>query len=47
MLERFKVIESGQGILEVDATRMQTGQYFYSLILDGKLFESKQMLLTK
>ncbi|MEM9847046.1 MAG: tail fiber domain-containing protein, partial [Bacteroidota bacterium] len=47
VLERFEVAESGHGTLEIDATRMQNGQYFYSLILDGKLFESKQMLLSK
>ncbi|MEN0049795.1 MAG: T9SS type A sorting domain-containing protein, partial [Bacteroidota bacterium] len=47
ILERFEVAENGHGTLEIDATRMQTGQYFYSLILDGKVFESKQMLLAK
>ncbi|MEM9847047.1 MAG: tail fiber domain-containing protein [Bacteroidota bacterium] len=47
ILERFDINEKGQGTLEINATQMQTGQYFYSLILDGEVFESKQMLLTK
>ncbi|MEM8523618.1 MAG: tail fiber domain-containing protein [Bacteroidota bacterium] len=47
VIKRVDIAKNGQGTLEIDATQLQNGQYFYSLILDGKLFESKQMLLAK
>ncbi|MEM1325822.1 MAG: tail fiber domain-containing protein [Bacteroidota bacterium] len=37
----------GEGQLEVDATTLQNGNYFYTLVIDGKIIATKQMLLTK
>ncbi|MEM1325983.1 MAG: tail fiber domain-containing protein [Bacteroidota bacterium] len=37
----------GAGQLEVDATALQGGNYFYTLIVDGEIVATKQMVLTK
>jgi uncharacterized repeat protein (TIGR01451 family) len=40
-------IESGQGKINVDGTEINPGIYFYSIIANGQLQESKRMVVTK
>ncbi len=40
-------IAGGQGNVEIDATQIYSGNYLYSLIVDGKIVDTKQMVLTK
>lgn len=37
----------GNGIMEIDATKLASGSYFYSLVVDGEKVDSKQFVLTK
>jgi hypothetical protein len=46
----LKVIDvpgSGKGALNVDAATLASEAYFYSLIVDGKLVGTKQMVLAR
>ncbi|MEM1122998.1 MAG: tail fiber domain-containing protein [Bacteroidota bacterium] len=47
VLERFPISQNGEGTVEVDTTRITTGQYFYSLILEKQVVDTKQMVLIK
>lgn len=38
---------AGEGTLTVKTSDFPTGEYFYTLLIDGKVFESKKMVLTK
>ncbi len=38
---------NGKGILNVDASILSSGAYSYSLLVDGKLISTKQMVLAK
>jgi hypothetical protein len=38
---------SGKGIVNVDASTLASGAYQYSLFVDGKLMDTKQMLKAK
>jgi len=40
-------ITTGQGSVEIDASQITSGNYLYSLIVDGKLIDTKTMVLTK
>ena len=40
-------IQIGAGVLAIDATQLAPGSYVYSLVVDGTLIESKQMVLVK
>jgi len=46
-LKAVNVSGSGKGSLNVDAAILSSGAYNYSLIVDGKLIGSKQMILAK
>ncbi|MEM9885091.1 MAG: tail fiber domain-containing protein [Bacteroidota bacterium] len=48
--ETIKVIninQKGQGQVTLEAYTLSAGNYFYSLVLDGKILETKQMILVK
>lgn len=47
LVKDVKIQKSGIGQIEIDATLLHGGNYFYSLILDGQLVDSKQMILLK
>ena len=47
LIQDIKIHSSGIGQIEVDATELKQSNYFYSLILDGHLVESKQLILIK
>lgn len=46
-LKSVNVSGSGKGSLNVDAAILASGAYNYSLVVDGKLIGSKQMILAK
>ncbi|MEP7170194.1 MAG: T9SS type A sorting domain-containing protein, partial [Bacteroidota bacterium] len=47
LLKTQSVLQSGKGQLILNANELSSGTYQYSLIIDGKVLESKQMILTK
>jgi hypothetical protein len=47
ILKEVTLSGSGQGSLKVDAAGLAASGYNYSLYVDGNLFASKQMVLTK
>ncbi len=47
LLYSHKIEGRGQGQTNVEASQLSPGIYFYSLILDGKVLDTKQMMLTK
>ncbi len=46
-LKQWSIPGSGKGSLNVDASTLSSGTYNYSLIMDGRIISSKQMLLIK
>lgn len=47
IIRTVDIEERGAGVLNVFAETLSTGTYSYSLIIDGKAFETKQMVKTK
>ena len=43
----ISIAERGNGVTVLQATALQAGIYFYTLICDGKPVDTKQMILTK
>lgn len=46
-LKQISVSGSGKGVLNADASTLSSGAYNYSLIADGKIVGTKQMLIVK
>jgi hypothetical protein len=46
-LKRADISGLGKGVLQIDAAALSAGAYNYSLFIDGRLINTKQMLLTK
>ena len=46
-IKAIKISESGKGTLTVDASTLSSGDYQYSLVVDGRLIDTKQMVLAK
>ena len=46
-VRRFSIDENGHGTLHIEAGLFHAGSYFYSLLVDGKLIDTKQMVLTR
>jgi hypothetical protein len=46
-MKQVNVSGSGKGIVNIDAGTLSGGAYNYSLIVDGKIINTKQMLLAK
>ncbi len=46
-LKAMNVSGNGKGTLNVDASTLSSGAYSYSLLVDGKLISTKQMVLAK
>jgi len=44
LVKDVEIYKSGTGQIKLDANLLNNGNYFYYLILDGKLVESKQMI---
>ncbi|MEM9991822.1 MAG: tail fiber domain-containing protein, partial [Bacteroidota bacterium] len=47
VLKQLPIAERGYGRIVLEASSLSAGSYWYSLLLDGKTFEIKQMILTK
>lgn len=43
----IKISSSGKGNIIVDASTLSSGAYQYSLIVDGRLIDTKQMIRAK
>jgi len=43
----ISIAERGKGVTVLQATALQAGIYFYTLICDGKPVDTKQMILTR
>ncbi len=46
-LKQINISTAGKGILNMNAGDLSSGTYNYSLIVDGKLIDTKKMVLTK
>lgn len=40
-------LSTNNGVVEIKGYSLQAGTYFYSLVIDGKVVDTKQMILTK
>jgi len=40
-------INKGSGVVNIDASSLNSGSYNYTLIVDGKTIETKKMIVTK
>jgi hypothetical protein len=40
-------LNTGVGVVNIDATALNSGAYSYTLLVDGRLVTSKKMILTK
>ena len=47
VLKQYNISSTGFGQQSIDGGSLASGVYTYSLYLDGKLFSTKQMILTK
>ena len=47
VIEEVQVEEAGEGTLQIEAGSLSAGNYTYTLMVDGKVVDTKQMVLTK
>jgi len=47
VLKQINISGTGKGTVNIDASTLSAGVYSYSLIIDGKLISTKQMILSK
>ena len=47
VLKQLTLSGAGKGIVHVDAAMLASGAYSYTLYVDGKLVDSKQMVTAK
>ena len=47
VLKEVNLSAKGKGSLNIDASTLASGAYQYSLYVDGKLIDTKQMVLAK
>jgi hypothetical protein len=47
VLKEVNVSAKGKGSLQFDASMLTSGAYTYSLYVDGRLIDTKKMVLTK
>ncbi len=46
-IKEVNVSGSGKGSLQVDASALSSGTYQYSLYVEGRMIDSKQMILAR
>lgn len=46
-MKQVKIADGGNGVVNVDASLLISGTYTYSLIVDGKIISTKQMIVKK
>ena len=47
VLKQINITGTGKGRVNIDASTLSAGVYSYSLLIDGKLISTKQMILAK
>ncbi|MEM9885474.1 MAG: hypothetical protein AAF849_06245 [Bacteroidota bacterium] len=47
LLKVIEIAQKGSGTIDLQAANLAAGQYSYSLILDGKIVETKQMMVSQ
>lgn len=47
LLEAYQLDEGGLGEVEIEGNMLEQGTYIYTLVVDGKMVDSKLMILTK
>jgi hypothetical protein len=47
VLKQLSLSGAGKGSVHIDAAMLASGAYSYALYVDGKMIDSKQMVLTK
>jgi len=47
LIHQEPITQTGQGVVNLTTTNMQTGTYSYSLVVDGKVVGTKSMVLAK
>lgn len=47
LVKRLSVCKPGLGSVEIEASELETGVYVYTLMADGLVVDTKQMILTK
>ncbi len=47
LVKEIKIGDRGEGQIEVDISNMPNGSYFYTLVLDQQLIDTKQMVLNQ
>jgi hypothetical protein len=45
-LKVLPINERGKAVLKIQANELKPGMYLYSLIVDGKVLDTKRMILT-
>ena len=46
-IKEIQLSNNDNGVLNIDTSKLRAGTYSYSLFVDGKLIETKQMIVTK
>lgn len=46
-IKSYKITERGKTCITINSSEFEAGMYHYALIVDGKVIENKQMILTK
>ena len=47
VFKQVNISGNGKGMINIDAASLTSGTYNYSLLVDGRVIGSKQMILTK
>ncbi len=47
LIKTFNILEKGTGQITINSSELNAGMYMYSLIVDGKLIDTKRMILTE
>jgi hypothetical protein len=47
LLKQFRISQSGHGSISLDTNNLADGIYPYSLIIDGKVWDTKSIIITK
>ena len=46
-IEEYQIFTFGSGAITISGGHLDAGMYLYSLVADGQLIDTKQMILTK
>ena len=46
-LKSYPLVQRGKGNVTINGSELTAGMYLYALIADGKVIDTKRMILTK